>query len=309
MDLSPEEIRIKIVSNYGPHNLKDHFSRMCKDPKNLTWNNLRIVEKDEDVAVVINWVEHGIVQEKKSIVLQMEPSFVTQKFPSVFSNLQDHKNEFLFAHDTQSHHNNIEWHISPTYSQLINNEINLDKEYCFSTVMSGKRDCSLHVKRLDFLCLLCDNLIIDVWGKGHSDKWIGPNAPSVGREMGELPLREKDRGLFPYKYTYASENNIERNYFTEKIVDSILSECLCFYYGCPNIDDFIHPQSYINIDLEDFEGSLEVIKSAIENNEWEKRLLYIRESKDKILNELQMFPVLEKVLNSVAIKMEDLLRS
>ena len=88
-----------------------------------------------------------------------------------------------------------------------------------------------------------------------------------------------------------------------------MSEWLCFYYGCPNIDDFIHPQSYINIDLEDFEGSLEVIKSAIENNEWEKRLLYIRESKDKILNELQMFPVLEKVLNSVAIKMEDLLRS
>ena len=114
--------------------------------------------------------------------------------------------------------------------------------------------------------------------------------------MGLLPFREKDRGLFPYKYTYGAENSRENNYFTEKICDAILSECLCFYHGCPNLHDFLHPESYISIDVCDHERSLEIIQSAIANNEWEKRLPYIRESKDKILNELQMLPTLERII-------------
>ena len=39
------------------------------------------------------------------------------------------------------------------------------------------------------------------------------------------------------------ENNIEHNYVTEKFWEPILSECLVFYYGCPNLTNvtFINP--------------------------------------------------------------------
>jgi hypothetical protein len=289
-----DQVYIKIIGNYH-QDPTEYFSRMCKDPKSKTWNKVKLVDRDEDFAVIINNTDKKI-DKSTSIVFQMEPSPVIQDFPSPYNKIHRYREEFAFVHDTKTYRNNIEWHISPAYHQLVNSEIDLNKTKTLSTVMSGKRDLIEHQRRLEFLIHLVDNLEIDVWGKGHLDRWISKHAPSFGREMGSLPFREKDLGLFPYKYTYAAENSIENNYFTEKICDAILSECLCFYHGCPNLHEFLHPESYIPIDVCDHEGSLEVIKSAISNNEWEKRLPYIRESKDKILNELQMLPTLEKVL-------------
>ena len=41
---------------------------------------------------------------------------------------------------------------------------------------------------------------------------------------GPLPPNDKSSGLFPYKYTLIAENNAIPGYFTEKVVDGILSE-------------------------------------------------------------------------------------
>ena len=40
-----------------------------------------------------------------------------------------------------------------------------------------------------------------------------------------------------YKYVFSCENNSEKNYATEKIWEPILFECLCFYWGCPNLEE------------------------------------------------------------------------
>ena len=41
--------------------------------------------------------------------------------------------------------------------------------------------------------------------------------------------------------------------------------------------------------------AIKTIESTIKNNEWEKRLKYIKEMKYKILNEIQMFPTIENI--------------
>ena len=291
-----DQVCIKIVGNYYPYNLTEYFSRMCKDTKQKTWNKIKLVDEDEDKYIIINHSD-DMIDTSKAIVFQMEPSSSIAKFPSPYHNIHRFRKDFQFVYDTKTYRNNIEWHISPTYSQLINDEIDLNKTKTFSTVMSARRNLIGQSQRLNFLIFLVDNLEIDVWGEGHSNDWINKDSPSAGREKGPLPFREKDLGLFPYKYTYAAENTKEKNYFTEKICDAILSECLCFYHGCPNLHDFLHPKSYISIDVCDHEQSLEIIKSAIADNEWEKRLPYIRESKNKILNELQMLPTLERIIH------------
>src|SRR4029078_11730331 len=100
---------------------------------------------------------------------------------------------------------------------------------------------------------------------------------------GPLPYYAKDAGLFPYKYTFAAENTQERSYFTEKLVDAVLSECLCFYWGCPNIADYIDPHPYICIDVENPAEAVERVLTAIHDDEWGKRIETIRREKVKIL--------------------------
>tara|TARA_A100001515_G_scaffold144554_1_gene149008 strand:- start:691 stop:1569 length:879 start_codon:yes stop_codon:yes gene_type:complete len=284
--------KVKILGNYYRGDLHDYFERMSQGEGR--WNDIQLVEQGEDTLVMINWVR-GLTP-KDAVIFQMEPSSSIAKFPGIFRNISGNRDKIGFGYDTKTYRNTIEWHISPNYSQLRNEEVDLTKTKEMSSIMSSVRTLDGHKMRLELLCYLCDNMELDAWGKGHSATWIHPESPSAGREMGSLPFREKDRALFPYKYTYAAENTYESNYFTEKLVDAILSECLCFYWGCPNLHEFIDSRAYIPITVRDHEHSLNVIKCAIANNEWEKRLPYIKAAKQKILDELQLFPTLENIL-------------
>lgn len=284
--------RIKIVGNFGGGNLNEYFERLTKGGGE--WNDLKLVETGEDRLVVINWTAGDIPPD--SIVFQMEPRASVERFPGIFSDLAANRDKVGVAYDSATFRNSIEWHVSPTWSEFKEGSPDLTKSKELSTVMSSTRKLPGHRSRLRLLCKLCDDRPVDVWGFGHAESWIDPASPSAGREMGPLPFREKDAGLFPYKYTFAAENTVEPNYFTEKIVDAILAECLCFYVGCPNLYQWLDPRAFIPITAVDPAHSLSVIESAIASNEWERRLPYIREAKKAILDELQIFPTLERLI-------------
>ena len=60
---------------------------------------------------------------------------------------------------------------------------------------------------------------------------------------------------------------------------------------------WIDPGCFIRLDLHDPVGALAVVKESIERGEWEKRIEVIRREKSKILDELQIFPTIERLLN------------
>ena len=101
----------------------------------------------------------------------------------------------------------------------------------------------------------------------------------------------------PYKYIFNVENFQINNYYTEKLIDGILSECLVFYHGCPNIKELIDEKAFVWLELSNFEQDYKLIKKAIEEDWWSERLSYIKQAKTKILDELQFFPRLEKIIN------------
>ncbi|MDR9393873.1 MAG: glycosyltransferase family 10 [Roseovarius sp.] len=80
-------------------------------------------------------------------------------------------------------------------------------------------------------------------------EWARAEAPAVdvmGR--GYRPFGAKAEGLAPYRYSLVIENVRERNYFTEKLVDAILCQCVPIYWGCPNIGDFLDPDAMVICD-------------------------------------------------------------
>lgn len=270
-------------------------TEMCKEwdklsKGNCTWNNIKLVDThDADYTLIVNLPVKRppdfIFNPSKTILYHMEPSVLYKKWGyfadppvGVFMSLQTHK----------YNHNNLEWHLGKTYHQLKTEDINKSK--IMSTVTSSLYSWTGHKKRIDFLKYLdSKSFEIDIYGK--------TNDHDFSKYKGALPTFHKEDGLLPYKYTFASENFAEHNYVTEKLIDAILSECLCFYWGCPNLESYIDSRAFIRLDLDDHKGSLKKIEEAILGNEWEKRISVIRQMKHKILDELSFFPTLEKIIN------------
>ena len=265
---------------------------------NYTWNNIKIVLDDPEYFVVINAPPSHITltddEKKKTIVFRMEPYMDTKNsfYWGEWGRLDESKFFRVCSHDKNIlNYNNNEWHINKTYTELKNMRVEKDEKLdnIISTVLSSKYTDIGHIKRIDFVKFLEKKGIqIDVFG---SDKF------SYKSYKGVLPCHEKDNAMFPYKYVFNAENNSIKNYYTEKLIDGILAECLVFYSGCFNIRDFIDERAYIYLELLNFEEDYKKIKKAIEDNEWEKRIDIIRSQKEKILEYLQFFPRLERIIN------------
>jgi hypothetical protein len=201
------------------------------------------------------------------------------------------KDKLLFYGEHDKHYNNIEWHLSKTYTELMEEDIAKNEEISniLSAVVSSKYTDPGHIKRIDFLKFLeSKGLKTDIYGSNHFN-WN--NYKDV-----VLPHSQKDDGMFPYKYHFNCENHSIKNYFTEKLTDGILAECLTFYCGCPNISSHIDPRAYVYLELDNFEDDYNTIKKCIESNLWEQRIDIIRKEKKRILEELQFFPRLSKII-------------
>jgi GR25 family glycosyltransferase involved in LPS biosynthesis len=92
------------------------------------------------------------------------------------------------------------------------------------------------------------------------------------------------------------ENNYERNFITEKLWEPILCETLVFYYGCPNVSQYIDSRAYVELDINDYEKSYNIIKKAIAEDWWSQRIDIIRQEKQRILNELAFFPTIDRII-------------
>lgn len=152
------------------------------------------------------------------------------------------------------------------------------KNSVISTVTSGKKmSHTLHRHRYNFIKQLKISL---------------PEMEILG--YGVKPILDKAEGLDNFKYHVAIENHICRHHWTEKLADAFLGYTLPFYYGCPNAADYFPEESFIPININQFDETLGIIRNAIANNEYEKRLPYIIKARQLVLEKYNMFAVLDR---------------
>jgi hypothetical protein len=99
-------------------------------------------------------------------------------------------------------------------------------------------------------------------------KRLGDKADLFGR--GFAGFGDKLDVLKPYKYHVALENFTVPNYWTEKMLDPMLSGCHPFYYGCPNVSDYFPQEAFTRIDIHQPEKAADLIEEAIASNLWRK---------------------------------------
>jgi hypothetical protein len=245
-------------------------------------------DEDADYTVIVNKPPQGAHWDPaNTIVLRMEPN---EDEAHHWNDWYDDRKNFMIFANHANYHNNCEWHLSTDTEQIqkpVQKDIALSQ--CVAAIISDQMLDEGHVLRVRFVQHLQNDgsLYLHVYGRGN---------PGFQNHRGELPYHAKDAGVLPYRYAFNAENRARANYFSEKIVDLILGECLAFYWGCPNIEEFIDPRAYIKLDLHDFDGSMRIMKEAIANDEWSKRLPYIREAKKRILKYYAFIPRMENLI-------------
>ncbi len=158
----------------------------------------------------------------------------------------------------------------------------LDKTQVISTVCSAKRQAhTLHATRYDFTWRLKEDL---------------PELEIFGR--GVRPVDDKSEALDAFKYHIVVENHVGLDHWSEKLSDAYLGLSLPFYHGCANAADYFPAGSFIPIDINDYEGSLTIIKSAIESGEFEKRLPDLMEARRRVMEEHQVFAMVAREIES-----------
>jgi hypothetical protein len=156
-----------------------------------------------------------------------------------------------------------------------------EKTRKISTVCSSRAGkLTLHHKRVLFTERLKSEITeLDVFGHGVK------------------PVSDKAEVLNPYEYHIAIENHVFPHHLTEKLPDAFLGYTLPFYHGCPNAADYFPKESFVPIDFEDYERARDIIRSTIVNDEYKDRLPYIIEARKRVLEEHNLFAVLEREIS------------
>lgn len=175
----------------------------------------------------------------------------------------------------RSLHPLVPWHVGKSYSELDEFDVSLgDKNDRIVWVTSSSRELPGHLKRYAFYQFLLKSAWpdVDIWGRGIR------------------PIEDKWDVLAHARYTIAVENYWGEHYWTEKIADCWLAYTLPFYYGCPNLEKYFPADSFIRIDLADFDNAVRTIRHIVDSGEYEKRLPAICEARSLVLNRHQFFP-------------------
>lgn len=173
-----------------------------------------------------------------------------------------------------------QWEPTLSFTQLekYDNE-KRTKNVCI--LSSNKKVTKGHKKRVDFINrILKDSSIgkIDVFGDGF------------------VPFGDKFDILKDYKYSIVIENACYPDYFTEKVVDCLISGCYPIYYGCNEIFNYFPPRSMSIIDIDHYDEAKRIIKKTIDANYFTKYHNELRLAKKKALYDNNLFTIISDIV-------------
>jgi GR25 family glycosyltransferase involved in LPS biosynthesis len=272
--------RIKLIGNWQlSQKMVEEFGIMSHDDLQLVSN-----EDEVDYYVIVNYPNHYETYiPDKTIIFQMEPWVFDETknwgVKTWGAWAKPDTSLFLHVHSHSHYLNPAQWTFDIDSKQIS------QKKNQITSILSHKNNDIGHHLRIQFAKALQN---IDIYGRD--------NYHQVGNYVGEVPENNKYNVYSSYKYALSVENNSESNYATEKIWEAIVCECLPFYWGCPNLENYIDSNAFVRLPLEDINESIRIVEQAIREDWWSQRIEVIRETKKKVMNELGFFPIIKKIL-------------
>jgi hypothetical protein len=131
-----------------------------------------------------------------------------------------------------------------------------------SMIFSQKGYMEGHRYRRELVeAVLKTNLPIEIWGRGCST--ISNDSRLKGEFEQDSVLPYED-----YQFHICVENHYSEHYFSEKIVNALLSECTPIYYGCKTIHNYF-PNQVISLEG-NIDKDIKIIQNCLSNPSYKK---------------------------------------
>lgn len=177
------------------------------------------------------------------------PHSFTEQFDTVIMPHRKvkHKNKIL-------HHGFLSWTLgrgfkskTHRYNYYDLQNLQPNKTKLFSIVSSNQTMMPGHNKRVSIIQKLQQDYpgVVDVYGRGY--KFIDFKADA----------------LLPYMFHICMENSSIPDYWTEKISDPIIAQCVPIYSGCSNLSDYLGEEGYYQFDINDYESLKRIIEKVL----------------------------------------------
>jgi hypothetical protein len=243
------------------------------------YNEKFVLTSGEDYthAIIINTYMpylNPAVPKKNIVGLAWEPNPLLRIEPQFVMYCVQHMNRYLLGSKV-----NLPRPFEEQYAFLNHNpmqeNIPVKRNKC-SIIFSNKGFMEGHTyRRVIIEAILKTDLPIDIWGRGCSTMRI-----SDPRIKGEF----QQNSVIPYEsydFHICIENIQLDHYFSEKIVNALLSECTPIYLGSPKIESYFPEQVILLTGI--VKKDMDIIRACIENPEMYKKEIN-REVVNKITN-------------------------
>lgn len=296
METQEETIRVKLVHRSGTGE-RFVFASQCPggEPR---WGRCTFTSRPDvrvyDWLVVVDdipRIQPGQAEElacprANTLLVTTEPSSVTRygkAFAAQFGQVLTNQEERALPHPRaiRSQTGNI-WYYGKSFDEIAPSPPP-EKPALFSTVCSSKRQAhTMHARRYDFTQRLKAELpALEIFG--HGVRFV----------------EKKADALDPYKFHLAIENHQAPHLWTEKLADAFLACTVPIYCGCPNVADYFPAESFIPIDIGNFEESLVTIRQALASEgEYERRLPAVLEARRRVIYEYNLPAMLARIITA-----------
>lgn len=252
-------------------------------------------EIDNDCAKCDYWIIWGdlphevekmtVVCPRENILFLTDEVFAEKKFHHTFLDQFDTvvtcREDLRHRNIIRSHEIN-NWTVKKSFPEVYDTKP-IVKSKALSVVCSDFTWLPGHKKRYAFVNKMIGHFKdrLDVFGRGFN------------------PVDDKWTALAPYKYSIAIENSSVNGYFTEKITDCFLSHTYPIYFGAPDIGNYFDLSALLNIDIDDYKKSIDLMERLLEEDPWEKLEPLLIQQKLAYLERFHLFPALCNIVTSL----------
>lgn len=169
-----------------------------------------------------------------------------------------------------------------SFSELLEMEVP-EKTHDISIITSSLNILPQHLKRIQFLDQIKVHFgdKIDYFGRGHNF------------------VADKAEALCKYRFHICIENCSVDNLWTEKIADPLLAFCAPIYSGCSNISSYFPAKSYLSLNLDDVNGSINLISNVLSKSSeiYREMLPYVIEARGLVVNNYNICTEILEIYN------------
>ena len=241
------KIKFNLVGNTFTHltNSNKGYSVHGKESKYIEWVN----EGADATFYIDNTINQGVRDKRSGLkyLWLLESKFIK---PGLVENIIENREliestyEVIFTHDQRllSLSDKFKW--VPAQGFWIQESKIYEKSKMISMISSNKKMCEGHLKRLEWIDKIGDQL--DLYGRGFN----------------EIDLKEE--GLCDYMFSVAIENGQYETYFTEKLLDCFATGTIPVYLGAPDIGKHFNMDGIIVLS-DEFDVSEEIYYNKIDS--------------------------------------------